>query len=531
MADSRPAPADLPTGTDTSDWEIDPVSGLLRERHLPVLLQQVVAAARRKVLPVSVVFWELDGLGGAPVEAREQALTALGAVAWRTLRESDAVFRLGDVVAVAVLVDTAEPGALMVAERVREALRSSPVGDSLTVSAGIACYPTHALDAAELVARAGRALEQARDAGHERDHVAIADHSPTSAGSSAISFAYFAAIPRRLSFIVGVSSSESGSHSAVSTVNFRIDSACENRSLATATSRSTSACTTGSTASSASVVPVAPWLGGPRGDDVGIEHEQRGQVGPGLADDAGLSDQRLRLQRRLEVRGRDVLAARGDDELLLAVDDAQVAVVVELADVAGVQPAVGVERLGRALGIVEVAAEDVAAAAEHLAVVGQAQLHAGDGPPHRARAHPDRVPRHGPGRLRESVELRQRHARAAEELEDLDRDRGRGRDRDPQVVEAEQLPGRSQRLGVDPLVLGRELDRELLAAGPVLGDPRADLERLRRTPRRGSGSAASTACTVLWIFSNVRGTPKRICGFVSASIAPRRRMSAHVVTS
>jgi diguanylate cyclase (GGDEF)-like protein len=167
----------LPPGTDTSEWEIDPVSGLLRERHLPVLLQQVVAAARRKVQPVSVVFWELDGLEGAERAATDQALTALGAVAWRTLRESDAVFRLSDVVAVAVLVDTAEPGALMVAERVREALRSSPVGDSLTVSAGIACYPTHALDAAELVARAGRALELARSEGHERDHVAIAEQS------------------------------------------------------------------------------------------------------------------------------------------------------------------------------------------------------------------------------------------------------------------------------------------------------------------------------------------------------------------
>jgi diguanylate cyclase (GGDEF)-like protein len=165
---------DLPVGTDTQEWEIDPVSGLLRERHLPVLLQQVVAAARRKVLPVSVVFWELDGLAGAPAETCDQALTALGAVAWRTLRESDAVFRLGDVVAVAVLVDTAEPGAIIVADRVRDALRSSPVGDSLTVSAGIACYPTHALDAAELVARAGRALEAARAAGHERDHVAVA---------------------------------------------------------------------------------------------------------------------------------------------------------------------------------------------------------------------------------------------------------------------------------------------------------------------------------------------------------------------
>ena len=140
-----------------------------------MLLQQVVAAARRKVLPVSVVFWELDGSARRPSEARDQALTALGAVAWRTLRESDTVFRLGDVVAVGVLVDTAEPGAVLVAERVRDALRGSPVGDSLTVSAGIACYPTHALDAAELVSRAGRALELARDAGHQRDHVAIAE--------------------------------------------------------------------------------------------------------------------------------------------------------------------------------------------------------------------------------------------------------------------------------------------------------------------------------------------------------------------
>jgi diguanylate cyclase (GGDEF)-like protein len=167
--------ADLPAGTNTDDWELDPASGLLRERHLPVLLQQVVATARRKVQPVSVVFWELDGLSGAERQTREQALTALGAVAWRTLRESDAVFRLGDAVAVGVLVDTSEPGARIVAERVRDALRASAVGDSLTVSAGIACYPTHALDAAELVGRAGRALELARDAGHDRDHVAIAE--------------------------------------------------------------------------------------------------------------------------------------------------------------------------------------------------------------------------------------------------------------------------------------------------------------------------------------------------------------------
>jgi len=49
------------TGEPADEWDIDPASGLISERHLPVVLQQVLASARRKVQPVSVVFWELDG--------------------------------------------------------------------------------------------------------------------------------------------------------------------------------------------------------------------------------------------------------------------------------------------------------------------------------------------------------------------------------------------------------------------------------------------------------------------------------------
>jgi GGDEF domain-containing protein len=74
--------------------------------------------------------------------------------------------------AAAVLEDTAEAGAVWAAERVRGTLHGSPVGDSLTISAGIACYPSHALNAPELVDQAGRALEAARARG--RDHVEIA---------------------------------------------------------------------------------------------------------------------------------------------------------------------------------------------------------------------------------------------------------------------------------------------------------------------------------------------------------------------
>ena len=71
---------------------------------------------------------------------------------------------------------------------------------------------------------------------------------------------------------------------------------------------------------------------------------------------------------------------------------AQVAVVVELADVAGVERAVGVERLGRLLRVVEVAEEHVAAAAAHLAVVGEEHVDAGEGHADGARPSPCTAP-------------------------------------------------------------------------------------------------------------------------------------------
>ncbi len=159
---------------DSVDGEqlVDPVSGLLDQQFFKVIVQQRVAAARRQLQPVSVVIFELDGIGQAETETQNQALGVLGAVVRRTLRECDAACRIGDTMAAAVLEDTAEAGAVWAAERVRGTLHGSPVGDSLTISAGIACYPSHALNAPELVDQAGRALESARARG--RDHVEIA---------------------------------------------------------------------------------------------------------------------------------------------------------------------------------------------------------------------------------------------------------------------------------------------------------------------------------------------------------------------
>jgi len=161
-----------PGSPDEVEAVVDPVSGLLDQQFFKVIVQQRVAAARRQLQPVSVVIFELDGIGRSDRETRHQALGVLGEVVRRTLRECDAACRIGDTMAAAVLEDTAEAGAVWAAERVRGTLHGSPVGDSLTISAGIACYPSHALSAPDLVDQAGRALENARARG--RDHVEIA---------------------------------------------------------------------------------------------------------------------------------------------------------------------------------------------------------------------------------------------------------------------------------------------------------------------------------------------------------------------
>src|SRR6266545_2685596 len=79
-------------------------------------------------------------------------------------------------------------------------------------------------------------------------------------------------------------------------------------------------------------------LGGPAGSCLRIEHDQRCRIGLAVAHHADLGDQRMRLEQVLEVGGGDVLAASGDEQLLLTVDDPHPAVAVDPRDVAGAQP-------------------------------------------------------------------------------------------------------------------------------------------------------------------------------------------------
>src|SRR5665811_1360743 len=113
----------------------------------------------------------------------------------------------------------------------------------------------------------------------------------------------------------------------------------------------------------------------PLGEGVAVQGDQcAGIVAPlGVHDD--LAGQRAeRLELGLDRLWGDVLASGGLDEILLAVRDPQSPLRIELADVAGGEPAVGAEHASRLLGQVVVPPHDVGAAEQDLPVVGDAEL-------------------------------------------------------------------------------------------------------------------------------------------------------------
>ena len=145
------------------------VSGLLNQEYFVVALEGRIAAARRHLRPVAAgVIQVVDGRQG---DNRPNAEPALVADALRaTLREADTLTHLQDGRFGVVLEDTPESGAILTMERLR--LHLAENHPSLTLWAGVACYPAHALTAGELIDRADTALAAARDSHQSRIEVA-----------------------------------------------------------------------------------------------------------------------------------------------------------------------------------------------------------------------------------------------------------------------------------------------------------------------------------------------------------------------
>jgi two-component system cell cycle response regulator len=151
---------------------VDPVTALYSESYLLVALDARIAAARRRLRPVSVVMVEVvEGLATGRTAACDPKIVA-DAVR-TTLREADTASRMNDGRYALVLEDTPETGAIWTVERLRNCLLEEHRG--LTIWAGVACYPAHAFNLDEILVQATTALESAKEWRQDRIEVATAD--------------------------------------------------------------------------------------------------------------------------------------------------------------------------------------------------------------------------------------------------------------------------------------------------------------------------------------------------------------------
>ncbi len=146
----------------------DPETGLFTEDYFNVSINARIAAARRHLRPVAIAVIEVVRLeDGARVPA-DAGLVSRAIT--KTLREADTSCRMTDGRFGLVLEDTPENGAIWTVERIRREVNEHE--SDLTMWAGVACYPSHAFDSANLLAQASAALKDARDWQQDRIEVA-----------------------------------------------------------------------------------------------------------------------------------------------------------------------------------------------------------------------------------------------------------------------------------------------------------------------------------------------------------------------
>jgi diguanylate cyclase (GGDEF)-like protein len=151
---------------------LDPDTGLPDVRFFEVALDSRISAARRHLWPVTVVLLEFT-----PHQHHRltEAIGAFTTLLRSTLREADVACRIAPRTFALLLEDTNEAGGVWAAERLQVALAKDTFG-AQGLAAGVASYPTHGLQAGEVLARARGALNRAvgADAGHGLGSVEVA---------------------------------------------------------------------------------------------------------------------------------------------------------------------------------------------------------------------------------------------------------------------------------------------------------------------------------------------------------------------
>lgn len=154
----------------------DALTGLLNRYGLQHILSHEHAEARRYDRPLSCLMIDLDNFKLANDRyghaAGDQALQQVASVLKEVVRKADTVFRYGGEEFLVLLPETDLEGARALAEKIRAAVATQPLGDerhsfALTLSAGATSLCENE-SGNDMIARADMALYQAKEEGRDR---------------------------------------------------------------------------------------------------------------------------------------------------------------------------------------------------------------------------------------------------------------------------------------------------------------------------------------------------------------------------
>jgi diguanylate cyclase (GGDEF)-like protein len=165
--------------------ETDELTGLYNMRGFVVIANRLFAQAQRYERPASILMVDSDSLKQVNDrfghESGNRLLQHVVKAMQAHLRATDVPARYGGDEFVIMLPDTPARGAQEVAERIRQAVESAPFTTEAgrvpcTVSIGVASFPQDGRSIDALLARADRALYDAKEAGRNRvsQHLAAA---------------------------------------------------------------------------------------------------------------------------------------------------------------------------------------------------------------------------------------------------------------------------------------------------------------------------------------------------------------------
>lgn len=152
----------------------DPLTGLLNRRGFQDVFDLELERSRRSGRPCALVVGDLDhfkrvnDLFGHP--AGDARLERFARLLDAGKRRIDAAARMGGEEFALLLPETDEHGAYVIAERLRHSVRDAFAPDqvALTVSFGVAAYPTHGATGDHLLDAADQALYVAKELGRDR---------------------------------------------------------------------------------------------------------------------------------------------------------------------------------------------------------------------------------------------------------------------------------------------------------------------------------------------------------------------------